>query len=183
LGVDSKGAECLRSSEKSGPASDRSRNVRIATQDDDLAVPARVRLLTAGIKFKTTRPAPHPASPIQPLPHVYPVDDRRLTNFIFDLLWLEERAQIAADELGKLMLDGRGGSRARPRRQGRLIRHAIAAYAAIRKNYPRSGPKPGFGGPMVRFIRAVADLCGAKVNDAAIREVWRSKSKKFWLPQ
>ncbi len=38
--------------------------------------------------------------------------------------------------------------------KGELLYEIIEIYAELRRRFPDSGPKPGFGGPMNRFIRA-----------------------------
>jgi hypothetical protein len=110
----------------------------------------------------------------------------RLNNFIFDLLWLQRQAESGAGEVSKRTLHGRGGARARPTPEGKLIREAIAVYVTMRRRYPESGPKPGYGGPLCRFIHAVADLCWThavadlwrtKITDAQIRDGWKSIQK------
>jgi hypothetical protein len=38
--------------------------------------------------------------------------------------------------------------------KGELIDELIEIYDELRRRFPDSGPKPGFGGPLIRFIRA-----------------------------
>ena len=59
-----------------------------------------------------------------------------------------------------------------------LIRSAIAIYEKFRSDYPNSGNKPGYGGPMQRFVHAIAELFGAHVTDADIRDQWRARNSK-----
>jgi hypothetical protein len=89
-----------------------------------------------------------------------------------------ECVATAIQEANKRVLPGRGGDRARPTPKGRLISDAIAIYSHIRDQYPQSGSRPGYGGPMVQFIQAVGRLYGVSVRDSAIREVWRTRKSK-----
>jgi hypothetical protein len=182
LGINKKGAEILRHREEHWPASDRSSAVGFATEDI-LAGVARLRLSTAGtagtpitVDRLQAWSRVHPGLPIQ-LPQNPGLS--RLNNFIFDLSWLQRQAETAAGEVGKRTLHGRGGARVRPTPQGKLMREAIAVYVAMRRQYPKSGHKPGYGGPLLRFVYAVADLCRTRVTDQTIRDVWRSIRKSF----
>jgi hypothetical protein len=97
----------------------------------------------------------------------------RVADAVIALLCIHERAKTAVQAVAERIAPGRGGSRHRPKAKGQLIRDGIAIYAHMRIQYPDSGRKPGFGGPMLRFIHAVAALYGATVRDEEIRDVWR----------
>jgi hypothetical protein len=185
LGINKKNAdevlESLRRCEE--PASDRWRAVASAT-GDMLAGVARLHLPTAGTaitdEYLQAWSRAHPGQ-LLPIPGF-----SRLNDCIFDLLWLQRQAETAAGEVSKRISAGRGGARARPTREGKLIRETIGVYVAMRRQYPKSGPMPGYGGPLLRFIHAVADLCWThadadlwrtKITDAQIRDVWESNRK------
>jgi hypothetical protein len=89
------------------------------------------------------------------------------------VLSLHQRAKIAVEVTTKRIRPGRGGPRRAPPAKGQLVRDAFAIYAHIREQHPDSGNQPALGGPMVRFVRAVAALCGAGVQDADVRDAWR----------
>jgi hypothetical protein len=96
-----------------------------------------------------------------------------VNDAVLALLDLYERAQKAALTATTRITAGRGGSRHRPNAKGQLIRDALEIYAHTRRQYPESGKKPGIGGPMLRFIHAIADLFGARVRDSDVSDVWR----------
>jgi hypothetical protein len=50
---------------------------------------------------------------------------------------------------------------------------AIVVYSHIRGQHPASGARPGFGGPLVRFVSAVGKLFAVSVKETEIHEVWR----------
>jgi hypothetical protein len=95
----------------------------------------------------------------------------RVEEAVISLYWLHSQAELAQQRLP--VQKGRGGSRNRATPKGTLIRNAIDIYSHLRKQYPGSGGKPGFGGPMLRFIRTVAELAFLSLSDRAIKEVWR----------
>jgi len=94
---------------------------------------------------------------------------------------LHSRARTAIATVSKHIAPGHGGSRHRPTAKGQLIMDAIAVYSHIRGQHPASGARPGFGGPLVRFVSAVGKLFAVSVKETEIREVWhvwKSKQKK-----
>jgi hypothetical protein len=93
---------------------------------------------------------------------------------VMSLLWLRSQAQLAQQSVR--LREGRGGTRKRPTPKGALIRDAITIYSHMRKQHLTSGNKPGFGGPMLRFVRAVADLASVVLTDSQIEEVWRVRA-------
>jgi hypothetical protein len=99
--------------------------------------------------------------------------ENRIASAVASLLFLHRQASAAALAARNRVSRGRGGSRNRPASKGQLIRDAIAIYAHLRRSFPNSGPKPGFGGPMVRFVVAVGSLCDAMLASAEIHDVWR----------
>jgi hypothetical protein len=103
---------------------------------------------------------------------------RRVTDDVFGLLDLHERAKKAVQTATKRTAPGKGGPQHRPHAEGQLIRDAITIYEHMRSQYPNSGNKPGYGGPMLRFIHAVAALFGAHVRDANIRDAWDTHTRK-----
>ena len=105
------------------------------------------------------------------------VASKRTAEVVTSLLWLRSQAQLAAQRVQPQK--GRGGVRNRPTPQGALLRDCIFIYAHMRDQYPQSGRKPGYGGPMLRFVRAVAALADESVTDNAIKEVWNSIRKKI----
>jgi hypothetical protein len=106
---------------------------------------------------------------------------RRVTDDVFGLLDLHERAKKAVQTATKRTALGKGGSRHRPTAEGQLIRDAITIYGHMRSQYPNSGNKPGYGGPMLRFIHAVAALFGTCVRNADIRDAWDTRTRKSKL--
>jgi hypothetical protein len=78
---------------------------------------------------------------------------------------------------------GHGGKRRdRQSAEGELIYKILDIYAEVRERHPDSGPKPGFGGPLLRFVRAclrVIDLSlekrmtGTKIGGHFTR--WRAE--------
>lgn len=96
---------------------------------------------------------------------------RRTAEAVLSLLWLCSQSSLAAQSVR--VRNGSGGSRNRSTPQNALIRDVINIYAVMRMQYPDSGNKPGYGGHMLRFIRAVAALAGTSVTDSQIKEVWR----------
>jgi hypothetical protein len=161
LGVGTKGAEFLRRWEEYQSGRDRSRDVRIAIKEN-IAKIAILRLTVADWRLNGDLDAA----------------DSRLTNFILELLRFQELAKAAFADSSKHTSPGHGGPRARPRPHGAMIRDAIEVYVYMRKRYPNSGSEPGCGGPMLKFIHAVAALVDATVTDPTIYEVWRSRKSK-----
>jgi hypothetical protein len=99
------------------------------------------------------------------------VASNRMAEAAISLLCLRSQARLAEHNIKTR--EGWGGSRNRPTPKGALMRDAITIYARLRKQYPDSGNKPGYGEPMLKFIRAVAALACASVTDDEIEEVWR----------
>jgi hypothetical protein len=97
----------------------------------------------------------------------------RIASAIAGLLFLHRQANAAASAARNRVSPGRGGLRHRPSGKGQLVRNAIAIYVLMRQNFPRSGPEPGFGGPMERFVVAVGTLFGTQLSEADIRGAWR----------
>jgi hypothetical protein len=91
---------------------------------------------------------------------------------------LRERAKTAALAISKRIVPTRGGSQRRPGAKGQLINEAIAIYSHMRMQHPESGNRPGFGGPMLRFVHEVGKLYGQDLRDSEIREVWRTRKSK-----
>ena len=104
--------------------------------------------------------------------------NHRVDDIVRAVMDLRDRANTAAGAVSKRIASGRGGFRHRPGAKGQLIRDAIAIYWYVREQYPDSGKQAGFGGPMLRFVRAVAALYGARVWDSDIRDVWRTRKSK-----
>jgi hypothetical protein len=103
----------------------------------------------------------------------------RVTNAVCAIKDLRDRATTAAHAASKRITPGRGGSRRRPKAKGQLIKDAILIYSHMRMQHPDSGRRPAFGGPMQRFVHAVAKLFGDCVQDTHIRDMWRMwKSKQ-----
>jgi hypothetical protein len=98
----------------------------------------------------------------------------RTAEVVISLLWLHSQAEAAVRDVRTRK--GHGGARRRPTPKGALIRGAVSMYAHLREQYPKSGKKPRYGGPMLRFIRAVAALAGACVTDSEIKDVWKSRN-------
>lgn len=167
LSIDTRAAEFLRRWEVSANST-RSLDVSIAIQKDMTGRSVRMRLAAACID----------AANIAATNEHLGRRSARLDALIFELLWLQQRVQIAVNEVNKRMEHGRGGARRTRTATGLLIQESIAIYAATREQYPRSGNEPGFGAPMLRFIKAVAALVDARADDTAIHEVWRSRKSK-----
>ena len=90
---------------------------------------------------------------------------------------LSDSAEAAARTARKLAPQapmGRGGKRREGQSaEGELIHKILDIYAEVRERHPNSGPKPGYGGPLLRFVRAclrVFDLGMEKrMTDTMIR--------------
>jgi hypothetical protein len=102
----------------------------------------------------------------------------RIDDIVRAVMDLHDRASTAARVVSKRIRPERGGFRHRPSAKGQLIRKAIAIYSHVRAQYPDSGKQAGFGGPMLRFVHAVAALYGGCVRESDIREVWRTRKSK-----
>jgi hypothetical protein len=102
----------------------------------------------------------------------------QVANAVIGLLDLYRRAENARQAKTKQVAPGRGGDHHRPHPKGQLIRDAIAMYEHMRNQYPDSGDKPGYGGPLLRSIHAVADLYGTGVRDADVWDAWRTRKSK-----
>jgi hypothetical protein len=102
----------------------------------------------------------------------------QVADAVIGLLKLHQRAKAAMQVMTKRIAPGRGGSRHRPTAKGRLLRDAITIYAHMREQYPDSGNKFGYGGPMLRFVHAAAALYGTHVRDAEIRDACRARKSK-----
>jgi hypothetical protein len=68
--------------------------------------------------------------------------------------------------------------RTRSGRKGLLMQHAFTIYALMRHEHPKSGPKIGMGGPLVRFIVAILADVGF-VGDDATKDVVRGAYKRW----
>jgi hypothetical protein len=75
----------------------------------------------------------------------------RVADFVHALTDLRDRAKTGAGEASKRIAFGHGGSRRRPGANSKLIGDAIAVYLKMRIQYPDSGKKPAFGGPMMKI--------------------------------
>jgi hypothetical protein len=127
-----------------------------------------MQLATAGIKHRN-RDAARVNTELQ-------TRSNRTAEVVISLLWLRSQAELAEQSLRPRK--GRGGSRNRPTPKGALIRDAITMYSRMREQHPNSGNKPGFGGPMVKFIKAVAHLASVTLTDKQIEDVWRVRVSK-----
>ena len=97
----------------------------------------------------------------------------QIADAVIALLRLLELTGAAVAKEDDKTVRVRGGPRRKPTPAGALIRDAINLYAELRDQYPESGPPPGFGGPMVRFIRSLGALAAIDLTDAQIGEIWR----------
>jgi hypothetical protein len=97
-----------------------------------------------------------------------------VADAVLALFNFHKRAELAVQTATKRIAALRGGPRNYPSAKGQLIRDAITIYAHMRRQHPDSGNKPGYGDPMLRFVHATAELYGARVRDADIREIWRA---------
>ena len=104
--------------------------------------------------------------------------NHRVEDIVRAVIDLHDRANTAAHTVSRRIALGRGGFRHRPGAKGQLIRDAIGIYSHMRMQHPDSGNQPGFGGPMLRFVHAVAALYGARVWDPDIHVVWRTRKSK-----
>jgi hypothetical protein len=102
-----------------------------------------------------------------------------VANSIIALLSLHARAKTAAQAVTTRVAPGLGGTRHRPQAIGQLIRDIIEIYAHVRAQHPGSGNKPGFGEPLLKFVRAVAALFGARITDTQNGEVWRQRESNL----
>ena len=100
----------------------------------------------------------------------------RIAEALIPLMWLRTQTELA--QQGVRLRKGSGGFRHRATPKGALIRNAINIYSHMRREFPRSGKKPGFGGPMVKFIKEVAHLAPAALTDKQIEEVWRARASR-----
>jgi hypothetical protein len=159
--------DALRGLLSAGPSSERARLLRLQNKGgmhlmDQLAF-AGINTTDKGMASVNTE--------LQKASH-------RVMGIVFALLELHERAKIAAEEASKRVALGRGGSRHRLTAKGQLTRDAITIYAHMRKQYPGSGNKPGYGGPMLRFVHGVAELYGVRIRDADVYDAWRKSKRK-----
>jgi hypothetical protein len=97
-----------------------------------------------------------------------------LERFIVALADLAAGARNAAAFQKALTQEGRLGSG----RKGLLMQHAFTIYALMRHEHPKSGPKIGMGGPLVRFIVAVLAEVGF-VGEDATKDVVRGAHKRW----
>jgi hypothetical protein len=58
-----------------------------------------------------------------------------------------------------------------------LTRNLIEIYVACRTRWPDSGPKPAFGGPLMRFLRASIAVAGLKISDNTIKDAYFGMKK------
>lgn len=103
----------------------------------------------------------------------------RCDKALIGVWWIHERAEALARSTCRAgRKNTHGGARRSPDQMGQLVRDALVIYAAGRKRNPDSGNRPGFGGPMLRFVKSVAELFDSNVTDAQIKSVWIDR--KVW---
>jgi len=135
----------------------------------DEGVVTLMRLASAGIDKNDTEPASSNAQ--------LNSNSDRLIETLVNVLWIYERAGVAAEAIAPRPPQGHGGARNPVHQKGALIRCAIETYARMRTLYPDSGPVTGFGGPLHRFVQAVGALFGAAVTEKQIEDVWRRRDR------
>jgi hypothetical protein len=138
--------------------------LKIFCKPDSKGMAALMRLVTAGI---------NPGEGDNPK---LGAQANRMTETAVSLLWLRGQAELAGQNIPTR--EGRGGSRNRAKPKGLLIRESINIYCGMRKQYPASGSRLGFGGPMLRFISAAADLAPLPLSNKEIEAVWRVRVSK-----
>jgi hypothetical protein len=105
------------------------------------------------------------------------------------LLLLSDLVETA----GRLSRELPGGRRGKPKGQpgavAQLVHEIIGIYASVRRYHPGSGPKPAFGGPLVRFVRAslavIDQEMETRTTDEMIRghlNSWRQLPPKAQRP-
>lgn len=100
----------------------------------------------------------------------------RCNQAIAGLWWIHDRADAAVRLAGATQTKSKhGGDRRGPTQLGWLIRDAICVYASMRNKHPESGNKPACGGPMFRFVSAVAELFESDLTDAQIEDTWNDR--------
>jgi len=108
---------------------------------------------------------------------------KTLLLLLSDLIEAARRAAKRSAEAPGQSSRARGGVRRRGLTAiGELIHAIFKIYADIRERYPESGPKPKFGGPMLRFVKAslvvIDPSLARKISEVAIRghfESWRRR--------
>jgi hypothetical protein len=96
-----------------------------------------------------------------------------LSETIKGVLWLHDQANLAMAVIKSSVLPRGVGARKPIKQKGRVAIDAAWIYHDLRQKYPKSGRKPGYGGPLCRFVRGVATLFGSQMDDQAIKEAWR----------
>jgi hypothetical protein len=106
---------------------------------------------------------------------------RRNTRIMLRILWAIGKAagrQADMAENNSPARDHGGPRRDLPAPITDLVHNLLDCYVSIRKRYPQSGPGPGFGGPLIRFIRACLDVIdqdiSPRLSDHAIRGHYNS---------
>jgi hypothetical protein len=113
----------------------------------------------------------------------------RNTRIMLRILWAVGKAAGRAADMAAYNSPARGhggARRDRPAPITDLVHRLLDVYANIRERFPNSGPKPGFGGPLIRFIRASLDVIDQDVSrrmtDNSIRGHFNSwKTRKVGL--
>jgi hypothetical protein len=96
----------------------------------------------------------------RPVTATFGADDR----LAFLLASLSDLSEAAAQSVRAVAVPGWGGRRrSGPEPLGQLIEDSIEAYTRLRKGFPKSGPQPAYGGPLVRFVRASVKLAVVSV--------------------
>lgn len=139
--------------------------------DNNLIVPDAARLRLVSSAFKRLREC-HTGQPEQ----LFDESANSISTQFISLMELWRLTKQTID--GIPCAEGHGGSRRKPAREGALIRQLINIYGELRNLFPKSGPKPAGGGPMFRFIKACALVCGfSNISDKQIEDAWRQRSK------
>jgi hypothetical protein len=79
---------------------------------------------------------------------------------------------------------GHGGKRREgPNPTGELVHTTFDIYASVRKRYPKSGPRPAFGGPMIGFVRACLAVIDPGLQNMTASRIrghydrWRARAR------
>jgi hypothetical protein len=108
--------------------------------------------------------------------------DDRLADLVLGLWWLTGQVPAAIKYMTPDKPIGHGGSRRTVSLKGQLTRDVIEIYTQLKLRYG-TGKRPGYGGPLRRFVQAVGDLFDATIEDKAIASAWRSLHSRNSKPK
>jgi hypothetical protein len=101
-----------------------------------------------------------------------------LDEFELGLWWLVRQAAVAIEDVTPAEPSGHGGHRRTATAKGQLTMDAIEIYVGLKVRHG-TGRRPGFGGPLCRFVQAVGDLFGTTIEKHAIASAWRHRAPRI----